>query len=69
MARSEPLCLFPFTEPGLCTNTGVFLAQTLNRQLEDCEDPFTEFDKKCMGLKLRTVPLNENFETGLVFLV
>ena len=42
---------FPFTEPGLCTNTGVFFffrffgANTEHEQ-------FAEFDKNCMGLHL-----------------
>ena len=33
---------FPFTEPGLCTNT----LQILNGQLEDREELFIELDKK-----------------------
>ena len=31
-------------------------AQTLNGRLEDSEEQFAEFDKKCMGFELRTVP-------------
>ena len=34
-----------------------FLAQTLNKQLQDCEEQLAEFDKKNMGLKSWTAPL------------
>ena len=36
---------FPFTEPGR------------NKQLEDCEEQFAEFDKMVIGLQLGTPPL------------
>ena len=34
------------------------LAQTLKEQLEGHEEQFAEFDKKSMGLELRTAPLS-----------
>ncbi len=55
---------FPFTEPGLCLNTGlfrVFSAHIQNRKLVDGEEIFSEFDKKCIGL--------ESYTTHLMFLV
>ena len=39
---------FPFTDLGLCTNT--FWGHTLDRQLEEPEETFAEFDKKCKEL-------------------
>lgn len=45
--------VFPLTEPGLCTGTVFFFipAHTQNRQLEDREVIFAEFDKQCIGLE------------------
>ena len=34
-----------------------FFVQTLNGQLEDCEEELDEFDKKCMGIESSTAPL------------
>ncbi len=43
---------FPFTEPGLCMNTGLcFSAHTRNGKLADREEIFSEFNKKCTGLE------------------
>ncbi len=43
---------FPFTESELWMNTGLFFsAYTQNRKLADCEEIFSEFDKKCVGLE------------------
>ncbi len=50
LSPSHSVC-FPFTEPGLCMNTGQ------NGQLADREEIFAEFDKKCIGLELQTRPL------------
>ena len=34
------------------------LAQTLNGQLKDREEPLAVFDEKCMGLESQTAPFN-----------
>ncbi len=60
---------FPFTEPGLCTNTRFFFQRTPNGQLADCEEIFTEFDKKCIGLESLTAPFISfiEFDVSLSF--
>ena len=47
-----------FTEPTLCTNT-IVSAHIQNRQLEDSEEQFAEFDQKCFGLESWSAPLQE----------
>lgn len=55
LVPSHFLC-FPFKESGLCVNPGFFSVCIQPRQLADCEEILTEFDKKCLGLKLMTAP-------------
>ena len=45
-------------EPGLCANTSYFAPLTLNGQLDEREEQFFEFEKKCMGLESWTGPFN-----------
>lgn len=53
MTQSKPLCLLPIYR----ARTVSFVAQTLSGQLGGREEELAEFDKKCMGLELYTVPL------------
>ena len=46
----------------------IFWAQTLSWQLEDLEEQFTDFDKRCTGLKSRTVPLTTNLSRKISLL-
>ncbi len=46
---SHSVC-FLFTEPGLCMNTRLLFQCTQNGKLADCEEIFSEFGKKCIGL-------------------
>ena len=58
MAQSQPQCLFPIYRPRVVYKHQFFGAQTLNGQLEDREEQFAKFDKKCTGLESRTAPLS-----------
>ena len=62
MAQSNPLYLFSIHRARtVCKHQRFFWAHTLNTQLEDQEEQFAEFDKKCIGLQSRTVPLTRQW--------
>ena len=56
MARPQPLCLFLVYSDRTVYEHWISFFSTLNRQLEDNEELFAEFDVKCIGLESQAEP-------------
>ncbi len=48
---SHSVC-FPFTEPGLCMNSGLFFQCTQNGKLADREEIFSKFEAKVYWIRI-----------------